>query len=84
MSEKVSRVVKAKEKLELLINKLQNGDVLVVTRMDHLGRNTLQLLELVEQLEQKNVHLVILNMNIDTRTAAGKFFLTVMAGFSVR
>ncbi|MBM7691642.1 DNA invertase Pin-like site-specific DNA recombinase [Peribacillus deserti] len=53
----------------------------MVTRMDRLGRNTLQLLELVEHLEKKNVHLVILNLNIDTRSATGKFFLTIVAEF---
>lgn len=50
--------------------------------MDRLGRNTVQLLQLVEQLQEKNVHFVILNMGIDTRTPTGKFFLTVMAAFS--
>ncbi|WP_458352414.1 recombinase family protein [Peribacillus frigoritolerans] len=82
VSEKVSGVSKNKQALDSLITSLAAGDVLVVIRMDRLGRNTLQLLELVEQLEQKDVHLVILDMNIDTRTPTGKFFLTIMAGFS--
>jgi DNA invertase Pin-like site-specific DNA recombinase len=82
VSEKVSGVSKNKQALDSLIASLSAGDVLVVIRMDRLGRNTLQLLELVEQLEQKDVHLVILDMNIDTRTPTGKFFLTIMAGFS--
>ncbi|MDP7980471.1 recombinase family protein [Bacillus sp. WLY-B-L8] len=82
ISEKISGVSKKKEQLDELLNKLESEDVLVVTRMDRLGRNTLQLLELVEQLERKKVHLVIMDMSIDTRTATGKFFLTIMAGFS--
>lgn len=82
ISEKVSGVSMKKDALVDLLSILSQGDVLVVTRMDRLGRNTIQLLELVEQLEQKDVYLVILNMNIDTRTATGKFFMTIMAGFS--
>ncbi len=58
------------------------GDTLVVTRMDRIGRNTIQLLQLVEQLREKDVHFAILNLGIDTRTPTGKFFLTVMAAFS--
>lgn len=50
--------------------------------MDRLGRNTVQLLQLVDELAARDIHLVILNLGIDTRTLTGKFFLTVMAGFS--
>lgn len=50
--------------------------------MDRLGRNTVQLLQLVEELAKKDVHLVVMDLNIDTRSHTGKFFLTVMAGFS--
>lgn len=54
----------------------------IVTRMDRLGRNTVQLLQLVEQLSERNIHFVILNLGIDTTTSTGKFFLTVMSAFS--
>lgn len=79
--EKVTGIATDK-KLNSLIESLSSGDTLVVTRMDRLGRNTVQLLQLVEELADKNVDLVILNMGIDTRLPTGKFFLTVMAGFS--
>lgn len=83
ISEKISGVAKKKEKLEQLLEDLQPGDTLIVTRMDRLGRNTMQLLELVEQLNKRDIHLVILSPNIDTRDEAwGKFFLTVMSAFS--
>ena len=80
--EKVSGLSKNKQALDSLIVSLVAGDILVIIRMDRLGRNTLQLLELGEHLEQKDVNLVILEMNIDTRTPTGKFFLMIMAGFS--
>lgn len=82
ISEKISGIVPKKTKLDALLSNLKENDTLVVTRMDRLGRNTVQLLQLVEELQEKNVDLVILNMGIDTRTPTGKFFLTVMAGFS--
>jgi DNA invertase Pin-like site-specific DNA recombinase len=83
LSEKISGVAKTKEKLEELLERLQPGDTLVVTRMDRLGRSTKQLLELVEHFKENEVHLVILSPNIDTRDETwGSFFLTVMSAFS--
>lgn len=80
--EKVSGVKKQKEKLDDLLSKLKPGDTLVVTRMDRLGRNTVQLLQLVEELTEKDIYFVVINLGIDTRTPTGKFILTVMAAFS--
>ena len=82
VKEKISGVSKQKQQLDELLSKIATGDTLVVTRMDRLGRNTVQLLQLVEQLRERNIHFVILNLGIDTRTPTGKFFLTVMAAFS--
>ncbi len=82
IKEKISGVTKQKQQLEDLLSKLTTGDTLVVTRMDRLGRNTVQMLQLVEQLQERDVDFVILNLGIDTRTPTGKFFLTVMAAFS--
>ncbi|PFM75251.1 resolvase [Bacillus sp. AFS077874] len=82
VQEKVSGVKEQKEELDQLLNQLVKGDTLVVTRMDRLGRNTKQLLELTEELEKRGIHLVILNLGIDTRTPSGKFILTVMSAFS--
>lgn len=82
VSEKISGIVAKKTKLDALLHELEVNDTLVVTRMDRLGRNTVQLLQLVEELQGKGIDLVILNLGIDTRTPTGKFFLTIMAGFS--
>lgn len=35
-----------------------------MTRMDRLGRNTVQMLQLVKRLQESNVHFVILNLGI--------------------
>ncbi|MDF9626747.1 recombinase family protein [Bacillus cereus] len=77
--EKISGILEQKEKLNQLLSKLVKGDTLVVTRMERLGRNTKQLLELTEELEKRGIHLVILNVGIDTRTPSGKFILTIMS-----
>lgn len=82
VKEKISGVSQEKIELDDLLSRLIKGDTLVITRMDRLGRNTIQLLQFVEHLREKGVHFAVLNLGIDTRTPTGKFFLTVMSAFS--
>ncbi|MEH7516416.1 recombinase family protein [Priestia megaterium] len=82
VQEKISGIQNQKEELNQLLNQLIKDDTLIVTRMDRLGRNTKQLLELIEELDKRGINLVILNLGIDTRTPSGKFILTVMSAFS--
>ena len=82
ISEKVSGVSSKKNKLDELFKTLKSEDTLVVTRMDRLGRSTVQLLQLVDELEEKNVRFIILNLGIDTISATGKLFLTIISAFS--
>jgi|GEM_PF-6970646 len=82
VKEEISGVSNQKQQLNELLSKITTGDTLVVIRMDRPGRNTIQLLQLVEQLREKNIYFFILNLGIDTRIPTGKFFLTVIAVFS--
>lgn len=82
VQEKISGVSKDRLELSNLLQRLQSGDTLIVTRMDRLGRNTVQLLQLTEEFKERDIQFAILNLGIDTRTSTGKFFLTVMAAFS--
>jgi DNA invertase Pin-like site-specific DNA recombinase len=81
VTEKITGIAEEKE-LNRLLLKLNQGDSLVATRMDRLGRSAKQLMDFVEELQLKKVNLIILDMNIDTKTATGKFFLQIMAAFS--
>lgn len=81
IAEKVSGVAADRE-LNRLSLSVSDGDSLVVTRMDRLGRNAKELIDLVDKLQEKNVSLIILDMNVDTTTVTGKLFLTIMAGFA--
>ncbi len=74
--------ISEEKELNQLIDKLVKGDTLVSCRMDRLGRSARQLIQLVDDLKEKGINLVILDLNIDTSTVTGKFFLQVMAAFS--
>src|SRR6266566_10056396 len=58
---------------------LNEGDTLVVWKLDRLGRSLKELIETVENLQKRNVALVSLTEHIDTTTATGKLFLQFIA-----
>lgn len=68
--------------LEALIDRLQAGDTLAVTRLDRLGRSLIGVVGLVQGLQARNVALKVLAGDIDTGTANGRFQLAVFAAFS--
>ncbi|MGE6619297.1 recombinase family protein [Bacillus thuringiensis] len=76
--EKVSGVSEKRPELAHLLDNLQIGDTVVVARMDRLARSLKHMLELVEDLERRNVHLVSLDYNFDTRTATGKMLFHII------
>ena len=54
------------------------GDTLVVTELSRMTRSLLNLLEISKVLEQRQINLVSLRENIDTSTATGRCFLSMM------
>jgi DNA invertase Pin-like site-specific DNA recombinase len=57
---------------------VRSGDALVVTELSRMTRSLIHLLETVQLLEQKQVNLVSIRENIDTSTATGRCFLSMM------
>jgi putative DNA-invertase from lambdoid prophage Rac len=78
----VSGTVKAGDRPEFsrLMEYVREGDTVVVIGIDRLGRNTINVLETVEQLHSKGVRLVSLREGVDFTTPVGKLVLTVMSG----
>src|SRR6476659_214475 len=68
--------------LERLLDFLQEGDVLMVTRIDRLARSIGDLQDIVRYLKAKKVSLKATEQPIDTATAAGKAFLDMLGVFA--
>lgn len=64
-------------KLKEMLNFVRRGDVVVVESISRFARNTRDLLELIEILNEKEVAFVSKKEAIDTNTPTGKFMLTV-------
>ena len=75
--EQVSSVT-PRAQLEAALDYIREGDVLVVSKLDRLARSTQHLLEIVDQVKRKGAHLQVLNLGMDTSTAAGKLLLTMI------
>jgi DNA invertase Pin-like site-specific DNA recombinase len=64
--------LKHRPELDACLDYLRAGDTLVVWRLDRLGRGLKHLIELVEQLQQREVGFRSLTEQIDTTTPAGR------------
>ncbi|HHQ4530706.1 MULTISPECIES: recombinase family protein [Aeromonas] len=80
--EKVSGASDDRPQLTLLLDYVKEGDVVMVTKLDRLARNTRHLLEISEYLQHKQVALRILNLGIDTSTPTGKLMLTMIGAIA--
>jgi DNA invertase Pin-like site-specific DNA recombinase len=58
--------------LRQAIEYVRAGDVLVVWKLDRLGRSLKQLIETVTELQERGIEFKSLTENIDTTTSAGK------------
>jgi putative DNA-invertase from lambdoid prophage Rac len=82
ITETISGSVAASERpaFGALLNKLEDGDVLVVTKLDRLGRNAMDVRATVEALEGMGVRVHCLALGgVDLTSAAGRMTMQVLA-----
>ncbi|GAA3510596.1 DNA invertase Pin-like site-specific DNA recombinase [Streptosporangium album] len=60
----------------------REGDQIVVTKPDRLGRSLENLIELSKQLQERDVDLVVLDQDIDTSTAMGRMFFQILGAIA--
>ncbi|MBP7500469.1 MAG: recombinase family protein [Chryseobacterium sp.] len=68
--------------IDTLFNILRPGDSLVVESISRLGRNTLDILLLIQELTMKEVQFISLKENMNTATPTGKAMLQMMSVIS--
>ncbi len=78
-SEKVSGGSReGRTELATVLEFLRPGDELVVTRLDRLGRDTRDVLNVVHEAEQRGASVTVLDPHVSTRGEMGHVVLTVL------
>jgi DNA invertase Pin-like site-specific DNA recombinase len=81
-TEKVSGVSRERPELERLLGELRSGDVVVVWKLDRLGRSLRDLVGIVDRIQAQGAGLRSLNDPIDTTTASGRLIFGVFASLA--
>jgi DNA invertase Pin-like site-specific DNA recombinase len=81
-TDKISGAIDDRTGLDELLSFARPGDVLVVCRLDRLGRSLKKLILLVEELSSKSIGFRSLRESIDTTTSGGKLVFHVFGALA--
>jgi DNA invertase Pin-like site-specific DNA recombinase len=81
-TEKVSGKDTNRPKLQEMLDFAREGDTIFIHDFSRLARSTKDLLDIVDQLTAKGIHLVSGKENLDTSTPTGKLMLTMIAAIN--
>ena len=82
IEEKVSGSVAATQRpgFSKLLDKMEPGDTLVVTKLDRIGRDSIDVQQTVARFEEAGMRLVVLQLgNLDLTSSAGSLMVKVLA-----
>ncbi len=72
----------ARPQLDTLLNVIQSGDKLIITKLDRIARSVIHGIQLIECLNNKGVIIDVLNMGIIDSSPTGKLIRNIMLAFS--
>ena len=81
--EEVESGVKARHRLDALLGRLHNGDELIVSELDRLGRSTGEAVLLMDELIKRGVQLRVLALpSLDIATNDGRLIADILASLA--
>lgn len=78
-TDKASGKSDEREGLQLMLTKAREGDHIVIKKLDRLGRNTANMISIIEELDQRGITLQFLDDGISTTGPMGKMVVTILA-----
>lgn len=81
-SDTASGAKTARPQLDALLAQVRKYDVVIVWRLDRLGRNLKHLIEIIEDFKAKGVAFRSITENIDTDTPTGTLFFQLFGAFA--
>ena len=64
--------------LNSLLTKVEEGDTILITKLDRLGRNTADMINLIQQFDLMKVGLHFLDDGINTEGSMGRMVITIL------
>ena len=80
--EKFTGTTVERPQFNLVLKKLEDGDALIVTKLDRLARNTREVLEIVQSLFNRGIKVHILNIGLIDNTPTGQLIFTIFSAFA--
>lgn len=81
-TDKISGVKADRKGLADALSHARKGDVITVWKLDRLGRSTLQLMMLLNDLHERGIEFKSLTEGIDTTTPMGRFYFTMSSALA--
>jgi DNA invertase Pin-like site-specific DNA recombinase len=81
-TDKISGTKSSRPGLSDMVEKLQPGDVVVVQKLDRLGRSLKHLIQQVNEFHDRGVEFVSLGDNFDTTTPNGKLLFSIIGAIA--
>lgn len=78
-TDKLSGSNSNREGLKTLSIKVEEGDVILVTKLDRLGRDTADMINLIKEFDKMNVAIRFLDDGISTEGTMGKMVVTILS-----
>lgn len=82
IEEQISGSVPASQRpgFQRLLERMDEGDTLVVTKLDRIGRDSIDVQQTVERFQQEGIRLVVLQLgNLDLTSSAGSLMVKMLA-----
>lgn len=73
---------KQRKELQRLLDVIKPGDELIVTKLDRLGRKTVDIIKLIDELLKQGIVVNVLSMGRLDNSASGKLMTTVVLAFA--
>ncbi len=83
-SDVISGTKTTRPELDKMLQAMRNKEfeAVVCYKFDRIGRSTQHLLQVLEEMKNKDVRLIATSQNIDTSSPMGKFFFTILSGIA--
>jgi len=75
-----STVAKSRVEFSKLLEQIRADETLIVSKLDRLGRNAIDVISTIDLLTEKKVKVIVMNMgNVDLTSSSGRLLLTCLS-----